>query len=81
MILYSLLNFKALQLHVRTITATATMYNVNSFCKCTWSYENQVSKHLVIIVNFPCLIACFLCCLLMSFVCVCFFAGFVVRDL
>ena len=34
-----------------------------------WSYENRVSKHLVIFLNFPCLIACLLCCLLMSFVC------------
>ena len=42
-----------------------------------WSYENRVSKHLVIFLNFPCLIACLLCCLLMSF----FFACFVVRDL
>ena len=33
----------------------------------TWSYENRVSKHLVIILNFPCLIACLLCCLNMSF--------------
>ena len=35
----------------------------------TWSYENRVSKHFVIFLNFPCLIACLLCCLLMS----CFF--------
>ena len=32
----------------------------------TWSYENRVSKHFVICVNFPCLIASLLCCLLMS---------------
>ena len=38
-------------------------------CISTWSYENRVSKHLVIFLNFPCLIACLLCCLLMSFVC------------
>ena len=37
----------------------------------TWSYENQVSKHSVIFLNFHCLIACLLCCLLMS----CFFLG------
>ena len=43
----------------------------------TWSYENRVSKHFVIFLNFPCLIASLLCCLLMS----CFFACFVVRDL
>ena len=43
----------------------------------TWSYENRVSKHFVIFLNFPCKIACLLCCLLMSFV----FACFVVRDL
>ena len=30
-----------------------------------WSYENRVSKHFVIFLNFPCLIACLLCCLLM----------------
>ena len=28
-------------------------------------YENRVSKHFVIFLNFPCLIACLLCCLLM----------------
>ena len=44
----------------------------------TWSYENRVSKHFVIFLNFPCLIACLLCCLLMPFF---FFACFVVRDL
>ena len=33
-----------------------------------WSYENQVGKHFVIFLNFPCLIACLLCCLLMWFV-------------
>ena len=42
-----------------------------------WSYENRISKHFVIFLNFPCLIVCLLCCLLMSF----FFACFVVRDL
>ena len=35
--------------------------------KSTSSYENGVSKHFVIFLNFPCLIACLLCCLLMSF--------------
>ena len=25
----------------------------------TWSYKNRVSKHFVIFLNFPCLIACF----------------------
>ena len=44
----------------------------------TWSYENRVSKHFVIFLNFRCLIACLLCCLLMSFV---FLACLVVRDL
>ena len=29
--------------------------------------ENRISKHFVIFLNFPCLIACLLCCLLMSF--------------
>ena len=43
----------------------------------TWSYENRVSKHFVIFLNFPCLIACLLCCLLMLL----FLACFVVRDL
>ena len=35
-------------------------------CTSTWSYENRVSKH-VIFLDFPRLIACLLCCLLMSF--------------
>ena len=43
----------------------------------TWSYENWVSKHFVIFLNFLCLIAQLLCCVLMSFV----FACFVVRGL
>ena len=43
----------------------------------TSSYENPVSKHFVIFLNFASLIAFLLCCLLMSFV----FACFVVRDL
>ena len=47
-------------------------------CKSTWSYENRVSKHFVIFLNFPCLKACLLCCLLMSFF---FLACLVVRDL
>ena len=39
--------------------------------KSTWSYENRVSKHFVISLNFPCLIAYLLIRLLMSFfVCV-----------
>ena len=42
----------------------------------TWSYENRVSKHFVISLNFPCLTACLLCCLLMSI-----FTCFVVRGL
>ena len=33
----------------------------------TWSYENRVSKHFVIVLGFPCQIAYLLCCLLMSF--------------
>ena len=41
-----------------------------------WSYENRVSKHFVIFLNFSWLKVCLLCCLLM-----CFFACFVVRDL
>ena len=39
-----------------------------------WSYENRVSKHFVIFLNFPYLIACLLCCLLMSFF-FCLFCG------
>ena len=35
--------------------------------KTTWSYKNRVSKHFVIFLNFPCLLACLLRCLLMSF--------------
>ena len=50
----------------------------SNFIKSTWSYENRVSKHFVIFFNFPCLIACLLCYLLMSFF---LFACFVVRDL
>ena len=45
-----------------------------SFEISTWSYENRVSKHFVIFLNVPCLIACLLCCSLESFV----FARFVV---
>ena len=39
------------------------------YCPCdsTSSYENRVSKHFVIFLNFHCVIACSLCCLLMSF--------------
>ena len=39
------------------------------YCPCdsTSSYENRVSKHFVIFLNFHCVIACLLCCLLMSF--------------
>jgi len=38
----------------------------------TWSYENWVSKHFVISLNFPCLIASLLSCLLVFF---CLFCG------
>ena len=38
----------------------------------TWSYENRVTKHFVIFLNSPCLIACLLRCLLMSFFFACF---------
>ena len=43
-----------------------------SFVHClhfisTWSYENRISKHFVIFLNFPCLIASLLCCSLMSY--------------
>ena len=50
--------------------------------KSTWSYENRVSKHFVIFLNFPCLIACLLCCLLMLLLLLLFFflACLVVRD-
>ena len=43
----------------------------------TWGYENWVSKHFVISLNFPCVIASLLSCLLVSF----FFVRFVVRHL
>ena len=56
---------------------TLTNSFLSSVIKYTWSYENRVSKHFVIFLNFPCLIACLLCCLLMSF----FFACLVVRNL
>ena len=37
-------------------------YNISA-----WTYENEVSKHFVISLNFPCLIACLLSCSLMWF--------------
>ena len=46
------------------------MFNMSGVLKIynsTRSYENRVRKHLVIFLNFPCLIGCLLCCLLMSF--------------
>ena len=52
----------------------AVFYKPNH--KSNWSYENRVSKHFVIFLNFSYLIASLLCCLLMSF-----FACCVVRDL
>ena len=46
-------------------------------CISTGSYENRVSKHFAISLNFPCLIAA-----LLSSVCLClFFVRFVVRNL
>ena len=61
----------------RAILQSSTVVHLVSFiyqiykytCVYTWSYENRVSKHFVIFLNFPCLIACLLCCLLMSFFC------------
>ena len=41
----------------------------------TWSYENRVSKHFLILLNFPRIIACLQCCLLMSFLFFCLFCG------
>ena len=32
--------------------------------KYTWRYESRVSRHFVIFLNFPCLITCLPCCLL-----------------
>ena len=48
---------------------TFKVKNLGNFInsKSTWSYENRVSKHFVIFLNFPCLLACLLRCLLMSF--------------
>ena len=43
----------------------------------TWSYDNRVSEYFVISLNFPCVIACLLSSLLMSF----FFGHFVVTAL
>ena len=37
----------------------------------TWSYENRVSKHFVIFLNLPCLIACLLCFLLVLWLGIC----------
>ena len=55
---------------------TKTLYqNIKEYCdksrlnkyNSTRSHENRVSKHFVIFLNFPCLTACLLCCLLVSF--------------
>ena len=43
-----------------------------SYIYIYWSYENRVTKHFVIFLNSPCLIACLLRCLLMSFFFACF---------
>ena len=43
----------------------ATIQILNS----TWSYENRVSKHFVISLNFPCLIVSLLSYLLMCYFC------------
>ena len=48
----------------------------------TWSYENRVSKHFVILRNFPCLIAWHMFTVLFAYVCFFFFfACFVAGDL
>ena len=45
--------------------------------KSSRSYENRVNKHVVISLNFPCLIASLLSCLLMSFFLFVLWLGFV----
>ena len=34
---------------------------------CTWNCGNRVCKHFLMFLNYLCLIACLLCCLLMSY--------------
>ena len=46
----------------------------------TWSYENRVNKHVVIFLNFPCLIALHMFTVVLAYVFF-FFACFVVTDL
>ena len=60
--------------------------NLNSNLALTLGYLNpalnnsaRVGKHFVIFLNFPCLIACLLCCLLMSFFLVVLWLGFCVE--
>ena len=51
---------------------SCTCFTMNLYIS-TWSYENRVSKHFVIFLNFPCLIVWHMSTL--------FLACFVVRDL
>ena len=51
----------------RIVNRLATIWYVQFINTSTWSYENRVSKQFVTFHNFPCLIACWLCCLLMWF--------------
>ena len=53
---------------LRVITPNSINFYPFHLYISTWSYENRVSKHFVIFLNFCCLIACLLCCLLTSFV-------------
>ena len=66
---------------VATLVATHTSFSLFlsfiTYNISTWTYENEVSKHFVISLNFPCLIACLLSCSLMWF----FFVHFVVWAL
>ena len=56
---------------VATLVATHTSFSLFlsfiTYNISTWTYENEVSKHFVISLNFPCLIACLLSCSLMWF--------------
>ena len=52
--------------HNSLLVIKGTFYQIQTDIY-TWSYENRVSKHFVIFLKIPCLIACLPCCLLMSF--------------
>ena len=64
--LKSVCNFKVTRFYLSLLCKQHNWTSGTYFIeKTTWSYENRVGKHFVIFPNFPCLIACLLCCLLM----------------